>query len=509
MYNSTVYKPSNKFSPLGIVLMFFSILAVGFIISWLYLIINSVIPLIYLNIILAAGVSFGLGAIGAFFVKIYKIRAPKLAVIVSLVALLFVNYAKWGIYCARDYDKYMYSDMKETKVTRIIGDETVLPKTKEEAATWLLYFYELKGTKISYMMKQYSDYIGYSSFLTIFGDDLYDIYTNIFGSTADEIYENCQKIISSPDMSLYDYMYKYRNLQVRNAFWFITHPADMFQDIKDINQVGRWTIKSHRFSNSDLENNNIKGFVLWLVWIGELGFLMIPALYLIYTKAKYPFIESEDEWAVEEKPMPTFLFEDPYPNQSSSPQLLKNDIMRTPDCLFSLNAVSVVMAVPEKHYKLTYCRSKYYDEIYATVNYVAMINPRKNQRKTVNVVTNLKVDADFLATLYGKFGYTVPILCKGENRAAEFSKENTEKAQAAAATGPKSPTPPKATGAEAIFDEPLFNKPAKKQPAADSFAQQELKREQQAAAASRPTSGDMDGIDTSSLNLDDIDLNHM
>ena len=36
MYNSTVYKPSNKFSPLGIVLMFFSILAVGFIISWLY-----------------------------------------------------------------------------------------------------------------------------------------------------------------------------------------------------------------------------------------------------------------------------------------------------------------------------------------------------------------------------------------------------------------------------------------------------------------------------------------
>lgn len=511
MFNTTTYKPSNKFSVLGAVLMLLSMVAVGFLLSWLYLILTAWIPLIYLNILLAFGVSMGIGAIGSVFVKIYKMRAPKVALIISLLALLLVNYAKWAIYVARDYDKYVYDDMKDVSISKVSESYANLPTNESEAKEMLTSFYTLKGYKISDFLSSVEGASSYSSMLTVFGDDLYEFYTNIFGSTPEEILECCNKIRTS-DMSFYDYMFKYRNVELRNGFWFMTHPGNLFTDIKAINEVGRWTIRSHRFSNTDTENDNVKGIMLWLVWIAELGVLMIPALIMIYKKASYPFIEQDNDWAVEEKPAPTFMFDDPYPNQGTGVGIIKGDLMRDPNNLFNMTPVSVVQAIPDKFYNITYCRSKYFDEIYVSVKHLAMVNARKNQRKTTDVITNLKVDADFLATLYGMFGYTVPPLCKGENKAEFYNKEKQEREKGNISGAAKSPTPPKATGAEAIFDEPVRTRPVQK-PAPQFVQQTEQQPEEQfeepQSGYAKPTSGSMDGIDTSNLDLDNFDFSKM
>lgn len=519
MIETNTYKPSNKFSPIGIILMFFSMLAVGLILSWLYLILNRAIPLIYLNIILAAGVSFGLGAIGGFFVKVYKIRAPKLALIVSIIALIFVNYGKWAIYVGRDYDKYMYDDMRDSQVTElytmIVGKNVPLPSNEEEAKELLTAMelsknYNIKN-ELTKMVGGNSDLEKQLSAITmltnVLGETVGDMLENLLGSTPEEIVKCAEKIKNSGSMNLYEYLYDFRGLQPRTATWLMVHPGELFSDIKNINTAGRWTIKSHRYGLGDNQGDNVSGILLWMVWFGELAMLTIPALLMIHKKAKYPFIESEDEWAVEDKPTPTFLFADLFPSEGADSTMVKGRIMRDPDYLLSMPIITVTQAIPEKYYSLTYCRSKYYDEIYITVQFTTVTNPRKNQKKTTPVVTYLRVTPDFLATLYGLFGYTVPPLCQGVNKAEEVKKENQERANNAASGRPHAPTPPKATGAEAIFDQPLYHRPA--QQAApkqeESFAEKELKEERKSST----TSGDMDGIDTSSLNLDDIDLNHM
>ena len=98
-------------------------------------------------------------------------------------------------------------------------------------------------------------------------------------------------------------------------------------------------------------------------------------------------------------------------------------------------------------------------------------------------------------------------ICFTNLAAEEMKKENAARQEESFSGRPHSPTPPKATGAEAIFDQPFSGRSAaREQPKQEeSFAEQQLKEER----SSHTTSGDMDGIDTSSLNLDDIDLNHM
>ena len=515
MYEKNLYKPSNKFSLLGIVLMFLSMLAVGFILSWLYLIIKDAIPLIYLNILLCMGVSFAIGGIGTVFIKVYKIRAPKLALIISLIALILVNYAKWAIYVGRDYDDMIYSDLKDTKISemaeKLEQSQFKLPTTEEEAKNYLIQIQQMKSYNIKEIMKQSASLLGGSdeadkmmSSITIItnvlGDTLGDIMENLLGSSVGEILTNSEKLRNSGSMSMYEYLYEYRGMQVRSSFWLMTHPGELFSDIKNINSVGRWTIKSHRYGWGDNQQDNVSGFLLWMVWAGELALLIIPALIMIQRKAKYPFIESEDEWAVEDKPMPQFMWGDMLGVSSG---MVKDNVLRDPEYIFKMPKITVTQSIPDRYYVLTYCRSKYYDEIYITMNYVTVVNPRKNQKKTVPVVTNLRVDADFMATLYGVFDYTVPPLCHGTNKSEDVKKDNEARSEDQKYGRPQAPTPPKATGAEAIFDEPLYSRQSPKQ--TTTFAEEQLKQEQ----ASKPTSGDMDGIDTSSLNLDEIDLTKM
>ena len=230
---NNLYKPSNKFSPVGLPLMFLAMLAAGVAVSWLYLVIASVIPLIYLNILMAVGISMLLGFIGAKFVRIFKIRAPIIALVITAVALIFVNYAKWAIYVGRDWNKNFYDDMKDTKVSELLTEED-LPANQEEAeqmAESLPLFKNYTFSSLASISSEAASWI--STVEKLFGDSLYDMYAGLLGTTADEILESSEKLRSS-NMSLYEYMYEYRGMKERTTGFLLIHPGELFSDIKDI-----------------------------------------------------------------------------------------------------------------------------------------------------------------------------------------------------------------------------------------------------------------------------------
>lgn len=558
MNNPEYYKPSNKFSPVGLVLMFISMIAVGVIVSWLYLIINSVIPLIYLNILLAAGVSAAIGFIGGRFIKIFKIRNPMAAIIVAVAALLCVNYVKWAIYVDRDNDKYVYDDMKDYTLSEYSSQINPIPAmyaymitnstemSPEEAAD-AIYNVEEDGVKLMQeplnKIEDLAKEQGYdTSTMTAEQRAYFDsgitfwelLELDIFlGRDVDEIVESSKELANAgDDTNTYEWVKEHGHR--KTVGYLLSHPSELFRSVKTINAVGRWSIKSHRYSSlNDSNSSLVKGWMLWIVWFGELLMLTIPALMMIRESAQKPFIEAEDDWAIVDKPAPEFKFVDPYPTQSNSPATAASSFTRDPDYLFSLEPLTSLMAVPDRFFFLTYCRSKYYDEIYATLTCSTLTNKAKNQRQNSVLVKDLRVDANFLATMFGRFHYQVPPLCQGENRAEEIEKETKARAMAEASGKPLAPQRPKATGAEAIFDEPPITAKPKVETEED-FARRQMEEERRKAEAEHKMqpvdvpkapkveappvqsytppagtpggSGLMDGIDTSNLDLSNFDF---
>ncbi len=559
MNNPEYYKASNKFSVPGLLLMFISMVVVGVAVSWIYLILNSVIPLIYLNILLAAGVSILLGFIGGKFVKIFKIRSPSVAITVAVLALIVVNYGKWAIYIARDDQKYIYDDMENVTLEEYADETNPAPymyaymfvaaeengdMTLEEAVDTVynaeedgikvmqapldevLDFAKKQGYDTSTMTKEQKAY--FESGISLWELVQFDIF---LGEDVNTIANNSRKMVDNPDMNTLKFVKD--NGKYKNTTYYLSHPGQLWKSINVVNAVGRWSINNHRYSLNSENNSLVSGVLLWLVWLGELLMLTIPALMMISEKAKAPFIESENDWAITDKPAPEFKFIDPYPTQSNSPSTAASSFTRDPDYLFTLEPLTALMSVPDRYFYLTYCRSMYYDYIYATLYCSTLTNRAKNQRQNRALVKNLRVDADFLATMFGRFHYQVPPLCQGENRAEEIEKESKERAKAEAAGRPLAPQRPKATGAEAIFDEPPINAKPKKESEED-FAKKQLEEERRQAELEHKMqpvetpvvpkyeappvqsitpppgtpggSGLMDGIDTSNLDLDNFDF---
>ena len=572
MNNPEFYKPSNKFSVPGAALMFVAMVAVGAAASWLYLVINSVIPLIYLNILLAFAVSGLIGFIGGKFVRIFKIRNPLVAIIATVIALVFVNYIKWAIYVARDNKKYIYKDMEDRTVTEYATDINPVPalyggiiaaseefsngETTAEDAADKLYNAEVEGVKVfqdpikevlnlaaadpnsgidpSTLREQLSDLE--DSYISS-GISLWEFYEfdTVLGTDVETIAKSSKALSENKDMNMLEFVKEYG--KYKGTTYYLTHPGKLWSAIRQINAVGRWSIKSHRYSLNDSNRSLVKGWMLWIVWFGEMLILAIPALAMISSKTKAPFIEDEDDWAITDKPAPDFKFVDPYPTQSNSPGLAAVSFQKDPNYLFTLEPLTTLMAVPDRFFFLTYCRSKYYDHIYATLSCSTLTNRAKNQRQVRELVKYLRVDADFLATMFGRFHYQVPPLCQGVNRAEDVEKQSKERAKAESSGRPLAPQRPKATGAEAIFDEPPITAKAKHEPQQD-FAQKQLEEERRQAeeehkmqAVQVPVtqprveekppvqsftpppapgapggSGMMDGIDTSNLDLDHFDF---
>lgn len=440
MRTTNFYKPSNKFSVIGFILLFLSVTVAGIGLSWIYLILNAVIPWIYACIFFAFCLSFALGTIGAFFVKTYKMRNPAMAVLAVVLALLIVNYAKWAIYVNRDFEKNYYKDMKAEKASEYYSIS--LKDVEENFDSVDDFITSFKAIKASDFAAAIPDSVK-SQFSAeererLSTGNVWDLYEldEVLGTSTKEVTASLNKIDT---MNAYDYSYKYRNMHAATVMRLMTHPSELWQDIKDINEVGRWSIGRRLSTSKSLVN----GVMLWLVWIAELAVLVIPAIDMVYKKASHPFIEEEDDWAVEEKMNGIFRFRDPYPNSlTKSPNAVKTQLLQTPDFMLMQSPLSADSS-SDRYYSVNYCHSKYYDYNYITVSVTATTYNRNKHQETTNVLlSNIAVDPDYIASLYAMFGIALPPMCKGVDRRGEMEQVIQ-------------PDNVKSSGYEDIFDKPI------------------------------------------------------
>lgn len=103
--NEKFYKPSNAFTFPAFILLIVSTAVVGSLLSFLYLKINQINPIIILSIAIAFGYGALLGVIANYFIKIFKLRNPMLAVLAVIIGALFFTYFKWAVYSYWDINK--------------------------------------------------------------------------------------------------------------------------------------------------------------------------------------------------------------------------------------------------------------------------------------------------------------------------------------------------------------------------------------------------------------------
>ncbi len=494
MRPTVFYKPSNKFSVVGTLLLVISVIAAGLVLSWIYLILNSVIPIAQLCIIMPFLLSFALGGIGSVFVKTYKIRNPLVAVAAITVALLVVNYLKWAIYVSRDFNKYYYKDMKEESAVEYYGLD-VFTYDDLSVDDVMVLCQSLKASDAIELTPEEIGKLTDEERESYYSDSLWDFmeYGDLLGSSPDEVERSVEK---AEGMTAYEFKFKYNKIPAMTAPYLAAHPAKMFSSIKDINEVGRWYI-----GRSSLDHSNVSGIMLWLVWFGELVIIIAPAVFFVYKAAKRPFIEDEDIWAFEEKTDGVFRFDDSSPDSFNGMTGVKKNLLQSPDYLLTLKPITTG-SLPPRFYSLSYCHSKYFDENYITISCTAE-NPNKKGSTTSNaILENISVDPDYIATVYGMFGAAPPPMCRGTDRHEEFETV-------------KMPDGVKSTGHEDIFEksaeEIINDRVAPHTPQNTAAPAPAAANAAQTAAASQPaeniyrpadtTSGSMDGLDTSSLNI--------
>ena len=454
MKNGQFYKPSNKFSAVGFILLLLSTAASGALLSWIYLLINSVVKYTSLRALIAVLVSAVIGILGGFLVKTFKIRSTAIALIAVIIGLAFANYAKWAIYVNRDYDEFCYDDMKN-----IQADEYYYIYTEDFEDTED-FVSTLKDTPASLLMSESTTedlkYLTAEEINSLKNDSLWDYleFDDILGTDAETIEKSISK---SSEMNAYDFTFEYRGLKAKTVGYLMTHPVEMFKDIKDINEVGRWTYGK---SYSTIPKEPINGIMLWIVWLGELLVLTLPAICVVYNRASFPFIESENNWAVEEKTDGAFRF---YARSRSGVpvnyQSIKKEMKNDSSFIFTLQAIPAGTSTAELFYSVSYCHSRDYSENYITLTCYKVVQKGKTQPSVL--IKNMSADADFIATLYGMFGYSVPAMCHGTDRHNEYFHSASSK--------PETPSP------EDIFNQPVSF--GRKNKTENDFAREELEKE--------------------------------
>jgi len=94
-----IYKPSGKVSPVSVGILLAVSLIVTPLLAVVYVLIQNVMPLIYLNLLLTIGFGFALSyVIGYAVIKTGKVRSPKVAIVFGVVAAAIAGYIQWGIW---------------------------------------------------------------------------------------------------------------------------------------------------------------------------------------------------------------------------------------------------------------------------------------------------------------------------------------------------------------------------------------------------------------------------
>ena len=479
------YKPSDKFSIAGLIMMILCTTVVGMGISFLYLKLNSVCPVVYLCILMAAFYGAAMGGVAYFFIKKFKLRSPKMVIVSLCVALLFTTFFKWALYDHFDrQDQYDYvADDLDAAVDEMnkslssfgmeIDFDKPFTKAFDDALAGLASSFgnaegaqsisltemitskeTIDGLKAVY--KEYSklpgtDYKKYvssddeegSGAASLLGDSMggsfvgnmagsflgdttdyceYYIqrypdaslwetmgYAAFFGNDEDAIEESMHKLT---ELSFKEYILDYHGDEALDYMGYknkasvinlMTHPGKLMSDIKQINSEGRWSYSSsHSYSSSSKsESEPVHGFILWLVWIGELLVINVPAFLIAIPMCQRPFIESDNDWAIRHNTQ--FKF------GAVNAQALKSSMEADPMSLFN-NQALITAGGRTNYFTVTLFHSRSYMENYVLVDNTTYDARRKTYNHK-NFINYLTVDTEFVGTLFTIFGLNPPVGC--------------------------------------------------------------------------------------------------
>ena len=474
--NEKYYKPSDKFSVVGLILMIVCTIAVGMGITFIYLKVNGVCPIVYLCILMAVLYGGAMGGVAYFFIKKFKLRSPMMVIVSLSMALLFTTYFKWALYDSFDrQDQYDYvadwvqdglDDLSDGLSSLGVSIDLNKPITKAfddamaEAASkygttpntqtmsQIILSQEtldsMKATYKEYSAKPGTDYkeltksgegnslassaLGDSTVGSLTGSMLGDTtdyaayylerhpdaslwevmgMAAMFGNSEDEIAESLRKL---DELSLKEYLLDYHGDEFldymgyknqKSAFTLMAHPGMLMSDIKQINSEGRWSYSTSHSYSSTRDAELVNGFMLWLVWLGELIVINLPAFAIAIPMCQRPFIESDNDWAIKH---PTqFKF------GAVNAQALKSSMEADPMSLFN-NQALITAGGRTNYFTVTLFHSRSFMENYVLVDNTTYDARRKTYNHK-NFINYLTVDTRFVGTLFNIFGLNPPVGC--------------------------------------------------------------------------------------------------
>ena len=444
--------------PLGTIVIAAAVAVIGSLLSFVYLKINQVCPSAYLCILIAFGFGAALGYVAYMLIKILKIRSVASAVVGTIIGCILFTLFKWALYVQFDYEKYQYKAMADQSAAEYLGigmdftdDDDNMITSEEEAA-------ECIALMKSISMEDYINFHGYTvnQYVDYHNENFYDSVTaaDIKGKSYFEFYypeeyfdedRALECVNAAMTMDLYEYTYEFiGEKEPVTVSYLFAHPGEWWQAIKDINEVGRWSITSSHASQTTRENARAEsGIILWIVWIGEFFCINVPAIVIAAARAGKPFIESEKKWAILTKSdglslvAPTFIAG------------VANSVKANPDILLTYEPFVVGGKVPRINIEIYH--SSDYTENYITVNYRTFNNKGQAQNKVL--VKYVKASIAFVAKLYKHCNQDIPFSTAGLGLESE-SMETASAAQTAKAnqygTYNQSMTAPMGGGMESV-----------------------------------------------------------
>lgn len=404
--------------PLGVIAIALAVGVAGSLLSFVYLKINEISPSAYLCIALAAGFGCAMGYIAYVLIKAMKIHSKSSALIGVIIGCLIFTIFKWALYAkwdtekyyweyyAQDDDDYSYNAFLYTEFYYDFSDDNLeilsdkeLEKAVNKLKSTSLYRYtedNFDGGATSYVA--YYNYVNGTKYTT---DDLKNL--NAF----DSFYKykvipgkEVECIKNAYDMDNEEYFGKYLPSE-HSVMSYITHPSDFWNKIKDVNEVGRWTINNHSSSyysaTGTKQNDNYKGFILWVVWIGEIFTICFPAIIITCQRAELPFIESENEWATKNA-SDGFLLKAPI-----NPNTVGKMFQNSPNSIFQCEHLLSRPAGQTQYISVELYHSKFYDECYMSLFLTQLVQANKRskpQLKKSCVAKYVAVDKDFITRFY-------------------------------------------------------------------------------------------------------------
>ncbi|MCL2637453.1 MAG: hypothetical protein FWD48_03700 [Oscillospiraceae bacterium] len=289
-------------SPTAFLFLFLGTAITGSVLSFIYLWINQVNPIVYLSILAAVALGAAMGFVSTKIIKLFKIKSVVPALAVVILACLLFSYFKWALYVAQDanrgfrsmddedlfytwisYEYYVndftdengvpYSDM-EAVITEMMNTSAYDYGILENEFIW--WAWDTDPATLS--RRDIRDLQNMSYYEAI----AWDYTLGNFARTAALLVE---EFFNSSEYAYMKY-YAENDGAFPTAVYYMANPAALIDTIIRINGEGRWTYSSD--TNSNAQPQLFNGILLWLVWLVEFFVICGYAVFAIPKAMKDP-----------------------------------------------------------------------------------------------------------------------------------------------------------------------------------------------------------------------------